>query len=495
MKFGRSTTIVFVILLISFFVRIYRITELTEFLGDQGRESIVLYNAWHTKTLPLVGPPVSTGQHLGPIYYYLIAPSFFLAGLNPFGPIVFMVLLDVTATLLLYLLVSKLFNKNSALCISILYGVSPLIVQASRTIWNPTPIPFFTLLLLISLYQSVAEHKFRWLYGAFATLGVLVQLHYSTIILIPLTGIAFMYMWKRYRKDRTEIIKHTFFGTTIFILLLLPFLIYQSQIGWTDIRSLLSFASSQSTTALKTDMLDAFYITQHLMNFFVPALGPNASVLAALILVTIACVQKNKWALLAASVIVVSIAFISKTVYSPPEHYARFLIPFLFILVASSFDVLTRINAYAPVLMAGLLLAFVYLPKSDVFSEGKHDLSRTEDMVDHMVQSANESFSFTLISSRSFSDLHYRFFFLNKNVQPVSIESDEFNTLYLVCEKDPCPTREEIMLKTEIQAMCFDPLCDRDYPRVSLAKWQLDSTITRERATLYIFNRKSVVRA
>ena len=242
-------------------------------------------------------------------------------------------------------------------------------------------------------------------------------------------------------------------------------------------------------------MLDAFYITQHLMNFFVPALGPNASVLAALILVTIACVQKNKWALLAASVIVVSIAFISKTVYSPPEHYARFLIPFLFILVASSFDALTRINAYAPVLLAGLLLAFVYLPKSDVFSEGKHDLSRTEDMVDHMVQSANESFSFTLISSRSFSDLHYRFFFLKKNVQPVSIESDEFNTLYLVCEKDPCPTREEIMLKTEIQAMCFDPLCDRDYPRVSLAKWQLDSTITRERATLYIFNRKSVVRA
>ncbi|MCR4263253.1 MAG: hypothetical protein NUV98_00860, partial [Candidatus Roizmanbacteria bacterium] len=109
MKFGRPATIVFVILLISFFVRIYRITELTEFLGDQGRESIVLYNAWHTKTLPLVGPPVSTGQHLGPMYYYLIAPSFFLAGLNPLGPIVFMVLLDVAAILLLYLLVSKLF--------------------------------------------------------------------------------------------------------------------------------------------------------------------------------------------------------------------------------------------------------------------------------------------------------------------------------------------------------------------------------------------------
>ncbi|MCR4264208.1 MAG: hypothetical protein NUV98_05835, partial [Candidatus Roizmanbacteria bacterium] len=379
--------------------------------------------------------------------------------------------------------------------ISILYGLSSLIVQTSRTIWNPTPIPFFTILLLISLYKSVVEHKLRWLYGTFAALGVLVQLHYSTIILMPLTGIAFMYMWKRYRKDRTEIIKHTFFGTTIFILLLLPFLIYQSQIGWTDIRSLLSFASSQSTTPLKTDMLDAFYITQHLTNFFIPALGPNASLLAVLILVTIVCVQKNKWALLAASVLVVSIVFISKTVYSPPEHYARFLIPFLFILVASSFDTLTRINAYAPVLLAGLLLAFVYLPKSDVFSEGKHDLSRTEDMVDYMIQSADESFSFTLISSRSFSDLHYRFFFLKKGIQPESIESEKFTILYLVCEKEPCPIRDEIILKTEIQAMCFDPLCNRDYPRVNLAEWQLDSTITRERATLYIFNRKSIVRA
>src|SRR3989344_9236987 len=141
MKFDRPATILFGILIIAFFLRIYRVDELTEFLGDQGRESMVLYNAWHTKTIPLVGPPVSTGQHLGPVYYYLIAPSFVLAGLHPLGSIVFMVILDVATIVLLYLLVSKLFSRTVSLHISLLYGLSPLIVQVSRNIWNPTPIP------------------------------------------------------------------------------------------------------------------------------------------------------------------------------------------------------------------------------------------------------------------------------------------------------------------------------------------------------------------
>ncbi|KKR94886.1 MAG: hypothetical protein UU41_C0002G0007 [Candidatus Roizmanbacteria bacterium GW2011_GWA1_41_13] len=504
MKFDRPATILFGILIIAFFLRIYRVDELTEFLGDQGRESMVLYNAWHTKTIPLVGPPVSTGQHLGPIYYYLIAPSFVLAGFNPLGPIVFMVLLDVATIMLLYQLISRLFNKNVATAISALYTVSPLIMQASRTIWNPTPIPFFTTVLLISLYKSIINKKFVWLSISFASLGVLVQLHYSTIILLSFTGISLAYTYAKSRKNRSDLIKHSIFGLLILVVLLTPFLGYQSQNEWTDVRSLLSFASSQSDTPLKTDVTDSLYVIQHLVNFLVPAVPPLIALIILSMLAIVSLIQKNKWSILALFVILVSIAFISRTVYSPPEHYTRFLIPFLFILTASSLETLNHISldkmrhmhifvkkSYLSAIIAVIVITLIYLPKSDILSEGKHDLSRTEDMAETMIQSAEQDpFSFTLINSRSFSDLHYRFFFLKKRVQPVSIESEEFDTLYLVCEKEPCPTQDEIVSRTEIQVMCFDPLCNREYPKVNLKEWQFESEIKHEWATLYVLKRK-----
>ncbi|MBI4136999.1 glycosyltransferase family 39 protein, partial [Candidatus Roizmanbacteria bacterium] len=490
MKFDRTKMLLGGILIVAFLLRIYRVYDLTEFLGDQGRESIVLYNAWHTGTLPLIGPPVSTGQHLGPVYYYLIAPFFFLAGFSPMGPIILMIILDTVTVLLLFRFNTKLFSRNTALIMSFLYATSPLIVQASRTVWNPTPIPFFTTLLAIGLYDFVKNRKFNRLPLSLALLGVLVQLHYSTLILIPLTVTLVVYAWVQYRKDRVELINNSILGIVLFFVLILPFLLHESQNDWQNIRSLAIFASSQSTTPLRTDLKDTMFVTQHLVNFIVPSLQPIASVGVLLLLGIVALAQKNKWAISALLVTVVSIAFIAKSVYSPPEHYARFLMPFLFILAALSMHTLGKINTFIPILATGILVMFAYVPRLDVLGEGKHDLSRTEDMVETIIQDADsEPFSFTLISSRSFSDLHYRFFFLRKSTEPVSVETGEFHKLYLICEKEPCPTVEELLSRSELQVMCFDPLCTREYPKIDMSQWQFASMMKRERGTLYIFTR------
>ena len=62
------------ILLFSAFLRLYKIEDYMTFLGDQGRDVLIVYNILHGH-LTLLGPTSSVGGFfLGPFYYYFMAP-------------------------------------------------------------------------------------------------------------------------------------------------------------------------------------------------------------------------------------------------------------------------------------------------------------------------------------------------------------------------------------------------------------------------------------
>ena len=76
------------ILLVAAFMRLYRIQDYMTFLGDEGRDVLVVYNILHGH-LTLLGPTSSVGGFfLGPIYYYFMAPFLWLFNYNPVGPAV-----------------------------------------------------------------------------------------------------------------------------------------------------------------------------------------------------------------------------------------------------------------------------------------------------------------------------------------------------------------------------------------------------------------------
>src|SRR3989344_8991467 len=98
------------LIVIAALFRLWRISELTEFLGDHGRTGMVIYDAWKTGVPPLAGPTVLSGQHLGPFFYYLIGPAFILGGFNPIIPSIFMALLGVASVGLLFILGKRFFG-------------------------------------------------------------------------------------------------------------------------------------------------------------------------------------------------------------------------------------------------------------------------------------------------------------------------------------------------------------------------------------------------
>src|SRR5688572_3418329 len=98
----KSTLFLTFLLLLAAFFRLYKIDQYMTFLGDEGRDALVVYGILHGK-FTLLGPTASVGGFfMGPIYYYFMTPFLWLFNYNPVGPAVMIALLGVATVYLLY---------------------------------------------------------------------------------------------------------------------------------------------------------------------------------------------------------------------------------------------------------------------------------------------------------------------------------------------------------------------------------------------------------
>jgi 4-amino-4-deoxy-L-arabinose transferase-like glycosyltransferase len=86
------------------FFRLYRIGEYMTFLGDEGRDAIIVRSLLVHADPILIGPGTSIGNmYLGPLYYYLIAPFLFLFNMSPIGPSIMVAVLGIATVFLVWL--------------------------------------------------------------------------------------------------------------------------------------------------------------------------------------------------------------------------------------------------------------------------------------------------------------------------------------------------------------------------------------------------------
>src|SRR3990167_6116605 len=97
-----------IILLVGAFFRLYRIDEYMTFLGDEGRDVLIVRRLLVNFDPILVGPGTSIGNmYLGPLYYYMMAPALLLANFSPAGPAVMVALLGVVTIFLVWFIGRK----------------------------------------------------------------------------------------------------------------------------------------------------------------------------------------------------------------------------------------------------------------------------------------------------------------------------------------------------------------------------------------------------
>src|SRR3989339_69034 len=111
----KNNWILVLILLVGAFLRLYKINEFMTFLGDEGRDVIVVRNLLVKLDPILIGPGTSIGSmYLGPLYYYFMAPFLLLFNFSPIGPAVGVALMGVATIYLVYITGRDWFPSTSS---------------------------------------------------------------------------------------------------------------------------------------------------------------------------------------------------------------------------------------------------------------------------------------------------------------------------------------------------------------------------------------------
>ena len=159
-NYPRVYLLLFLILVLAFFVRVYRIEDLLGFYYDQGRDALVIWRLWHEGKFFLIGPVTGlSGIFLGPLYYYIIAPIYLLSAGSPILPAVFLAFTATVASFLLYYLGWKFHSRPTGIIAATIGAFSYFIVLAGRWLSNPTLILLSSMLLLLSMWKVVSYER------------------------------------------------------------------------------------------------------------------------------------------------------------------------------------------------------------------------------------------------------------------------------------------------------------------------------------------------
>lgn len=481
---SNQNTFLILIVLLAAFLRLYRIGDYMTFLGDEGRDVLVVYNILHGK-LTLLGPTSSVGGFfLGPIYYYFMAPFLLLFNYNPVGPAVMVALIGVATVYLIYRFSSDLFNKRVGIFAAFLYAISPLVIAYSRSSWNPNPLPFFSLLSLYTLYKAVVKKSFKLIFLSGILLGISMQLHYLATFL---GVIMFLYVLfteilsKKFnlKNNITVLFKKYAVLFLGFLLGWSPFLAFELRHSFLNIKKIFDFVFSGGNTGENTNffvniydvffrlfgrLIASFPATEHFYRYnnliinawtgLVLALAILSSLYLVFILYKSIKAKNedfNKYILLALWFFggIILFGLYKKSIY---DYYFSFMFP-------------------VPFIMLGLLASFIYenkafkfLGKTIFFSlvtilfilniqglpfryEPNRQLNQMKTIADFvMTRTDAKPFNFALISGGN-SDHAYRYFFTVWNHAPQTIEDPAkdpgrktvTDQLFVVCESPlPC---------------------------------------------------------
>lgn len=242
-KYFPLILLIFILCLGAFF-RFYQIDQYMTFLGDEGRDVLVVKRMLIDHKFTLLGPITSVGSmYMGPIYYYFMAPFLWLWNFNPVGPSVMVALFAVSTIYLIFKFGQDFFGKEVGLIAAFLYAISPLAISSSRSSWNPNIVPFFASLLMYSLLQVVVKKKYFWFWIVGIALGIILQLHYVTTIFIPVILACLALI--RFRLP----VKIYITGIFSFLLAYSPFLLFELRHSFVNLNSVVKFIFQQQSSA------------------------------------------------------------------------------------------------------------------------------------------------------------------------------------------------------------------------------------------------------
>lgn len=468
-----------IILCLGTYLRLYRISEYMTFLGDEGRDALVVKRMIIDHKFTLLGPTASVGGFfLGPIYYYFMLPFLWAFQLDPSGPAVMVALFGIATIYFVYLVGKEFFDKFTGLISASLYAISPVVIAFSRSSWNPNLVPFFSILLIYILWRIVLYGKWRELFWIGFIIGIGLQLHYLFLFLVLVS-----FLWLALYGEVKKHILHYGLIVAGFFVGFFPFIVFELRHKFPNTQTIVKFLLQGEETGFDigrffANIIDVPFrlfgrlplrLPQHEIWELVPSLQLTASkvliwttIFASFILCAYMLLNKNKRGgfdsilrkkeciygikllLLWLCVPVILFGFYKRGIF---DYYFGifFALPFLLLAFLLRYMTLIRVGRVFAILL--YIFLFILSWQGRPF---KYPPNRQVDQVKAIAKEAlakteGKPFNFALIAVGN-SDHAYRYFFEIWGSPPVVIENEindpERKTvtdqLIVICEHPDC---------------------------------------------------------
>lgn len=425
------------ILGLSAFLRFYQIRDYLVFLGDEGRDVLVVKRMIVDKDWTFLGPTASVGGfYLGPAYYYFMLPFLWAWQLDPVGPAIMVAIFGVLTVGLVYQ-VSKKITPLFGLIAAFLYAINPLVVHYSRSSWNPNLVPFFTLLIIWLMQKGLRKLDPRFWLGVGVCLGIAWQLHYITLIFLPIVFITTL----------TILPKKMWFKSALWaalgaVLGISPFLAFEIKNHFPNAKTIFEFLTRKDGAVGFSFKKYFLRVWQNGWRFFEESLFLKSweackVLFLSTVFIAVAWFKKFRlvslWWLLG----LLGISLYRGAIH---DYYFGFLYPFGIILLTAVAYWFLKNRWWLKLFGLGLLVFLSYQSYQNLYLHTRPSklVAQTQEL-SHLVleKTQGEEFNFALVAGQN-SDHAYRYFFEIWDRSPVPLEKKVTNQLLVLCEDPSC---------------------------------------------------------
>ena len=434
------------LLIVTIFFRFYKISDYVVFLGDEGRDALVLKAMIVDHKIPFLGPTASVGGfYLGPIYYYMTAPFLAIWQLNPIGPSYMVAVLGALTVLLLFKFLKEVAGFYPAFLASLLYSTAPLIVRYSRSSWNPNPLPFFALLLIYFLYLGITKNKLKYFLFAGLCFGVAIQLHYLASVLVAISVL--IILLNTNFKKWFLIFLASLAG---FLITFSPFLLFEVKHHFPNFITIREFVTRGTTVGIKNP--NFVWLISSVGNIFlenITKLTGTPVTRAVFWLLTLGGFfglatnwpEKNKKIVFQIAIIWFFGSLLGIRAYTGQvfDYYFGFMFPAPFLLLGLIFSIAWPYKPLKITAVSLTILALTWFGDNAFYKSSPNRLINQTRIVANFVieKTDNKPYNFGLISDHN-SDHAYRYFLEIGNHKPLELETLITDQLLVVCESEKC---------------------------------------------------------
>lgn len=443
------------IISIAAFFRLYKIREYLVFLGDEGRDVLIVKRMIVDHKFTLLGPITSIGSiYMGPVYYYMMIPFLWLWGLDPVGPAVMVAILALGTVYILFRIGSEYFHVSVGLVAALFYAISPLTIAYGKSSWNPNVVPFFAVVIIYSLLRVIVKKQYKWLAVNGFALGIIIQLHYVTLMFLPIIFVSLFLI--RYKIP----LRYYIAGFIALIAGYSPFLVFELRHQFVNIQGAIRILSQQDSvnTSVLLMLFPAWADT--LVRIFWRLVVIENAEITKLFVIAMAAVYfvnrtffiKKKEIFIAflllciwLSIGVLSYSFYKGAVY---DYYFGSLFPVPFLFSGIFFYILWRMSQKGKILALGLFITLVFFnTKHNPFWTSPSNLLSNSETIARFVyeKTGGQPYNFALIAGKN-SDHAYRYFLEVWGNPPITIGPESADPkretitpqLLVVCEEVVC---------------------------------------------------------